>query len=449
MTDLKKKWVGVVGMGETGLAVADYLSRQGTRVLAYDKRAFEALPEDERRRWEALEHVEMRTGHEKANVLDGVDHIIVSPGVPGSIVPIERQREKGVPVWSEVELASQCIHAPIMGVTGTNGKSTTVTLLGKLLQAAGWETFVGGNLGPPLITACDSEYEQYVVELSSYQLEETEMFRPHVAILLNISADHLDRYAGVEAYAAAKARMFMRMLPDDIAILNADDPLVQSVAPTVPQVWHWSTQQPVSLGAYADERGLHFVTPAAVFTVLRDDIALKGKHNEENVMAAVLGALTSGVTPGLIREVLRHFKGLPHRVEFVREYRGARYFDDSKGTNLGALSAALSGFTEPVVLIAGGVDKGGDYAEVVDALKEHVRSVVVLGEAAPAIRKAWEKVVPVTAAESMADAVQQAAAQTQVGDVVLLSPACSSFDMFRDYKERGRVFQAAVHALFD
>ncbi len=447
MTDWKKKTVGVVGMGTTGYAAAKFLAERGARVYAYDRRSYDSFSPEERERWDALAGVEKRTGHEKPNALDGVDLVVVSPGVPGNIPPVARQRDKGVAVWSEVELASRHLTASIMAITGTNGKSTTTTLTGKLLEAAGWDTFVGGNLGTPLIEAVGRDDDQLVVELSSYQLEEVEMFRPHVAVLLNISPDHLDRYPSVEAYAAAKARIFSRMLPDDIAIVNGDDPLVKSVIPTVPQVWTWSFEEPVARGAYADAEGLHFNTPAFVFTLKREEIALKGRHNEENVMAAVLAALTAGVTPAVIKEVLAHFRGLPHRVEFVREVHGVRYVDDSKGTNIGAVAAALKGFERPVVLIAGGVDKGGDYSEIDDVIREHVRAVVTIGEAAGRIAKAWGELVPVRKVESMEDAVGHAAQLARSGDTVLLSPGCSSFDMFRDYKERGDRFQEAVRAL--
>lgn len=447
MMDWKKTTAGVAGMGRTGYAVAKFLSGKGARVLAYDRRPFDTFEPSERERWLALPLVERRTGHEKPNALDGVDVVILSPGVPGNAPPIQRQRDKGVPIWSEIELASQCISVPILAVGGTNGKSTTTTLLGELLKAGGWHVFVGGNLGTPLIEAVDGGYEQDVVEVSSFQLEQTDMFRPHVAVLLNITPDHLDRYPDMRAYAETKARMFRRMLPDDIAIVSADDPWVQSVVPTVPQVWRWSFQGPVSVGAWSDAAGLHFVTPPAVFHLQRDEVRLRGRHNEENVMAAVLAALTTGITPATVREVLREFRGLPHRVEFVRELAGVAYYDDSKGTNIGAVAAALQGFSRPVVLIAGGVDKGGDYHEIDEAIRQHVRAVIALGEAAGKIAEAWGDICPVKRAASIEEAVQKASAIAHRGDIVLLSPACSSFDMFRDYKERGERFQEAVRAL--
>ncbi len=447
MTNYKNRTVGVVGMGRTGLSVARYLANQGARVLAYDRKPFEEFGESDRAEWLALENVERRTGHEKENALDGVDLLVLSPGVPPEIPPVARQREKGIPVWSEIELASQALREPILAIGGTNGKSTTTTLLGNLLKAAGWNPFVGGNLGTPLIEAVGEDYDQYVVEVSSFQMEATDMFRPHVAVLLNITPDHLDRYPSIHEYARAKAAMFRRMLPDDIAIVNGDDPQVARVLPNGPQIWKWSFKEPVALGAWADAEGLHFSTPAAVFMLRREEIALKGRHNEENVMAAVLAALTAGATPANIRIVLEHARPLPHRVEFVREVRGVSYFDDSKGTNIGAVATALQGFTQPVVLIAGGVDKGGDYHEIDAVVREHARAVIVIGEAADRIADAWGELVTVRKAKTMDEAVRKAAAAARPGDVVLLSPACSSFDMFRNYHERGLAFQAAVQAI--
>lgn len=445
--DWKKTTAAVVGMGRSGFAAAKFLADRGARVLAYDKRPLEAFSEEEREAWQALAGVELRTGHEKPNALEGADLLVLSPGVPRSAPPVARQIDKGVTVWGEIELAAQFITEPILAVGGTNGKSTTTELLGAILKAGGWSTFVGGNLGTPLIEAVHEGYEQFVVEVSSFQMESVEMFRPHVAVLLNVTPDHLDRYPSMQAYAEAKANMFRRMVEDDIAVVNADDPLVAAVTPARPQVWRWSFREPCNPGAWADADGLHFRTPAAVFDVARDDLALKGVHNEENVMAAVLAALTTGVTPPMIKEVLRHFKGLAHRVEFVREAGGVAYYDDSKGTNIGAVAAALKGFARPVVLIAGGVDKGGDYHDIDAVIKARVKAVVAIGQAAGAIADAWGPICPVKQAASMEDAVAKAAGLARRGDVVLLSPACSSFDMFRDYKERGDRFQHAVKAL--
>lgn len=445
--DWKKTTVGVVGMGRSGFAAAKFLAEKGARVLAYDKKPLDAFAEADRAAWQGLAGAELRTGHEKPNALDGVDLIVLSPGVPRTSPPVARQLEKGVTVWGEIELASQFITGPILAVGGTNGKSTTTELLGAILKAAGWNTFVGGNLGTPLIEAVEGGYEQHVVEVSSFQMESVDMFKPHVAVLLNVTPDHLDRYPSMQAYAEAKANMFRRMAEDDIAVVNGDDALVASVTPSRPQVWRWSFKAPCNPGAYADEKGLHFVTPAAVFDVARDEMGLRGVHNEENVMAAVLAALTTGVTAPTVKQVLREFKGLAHRVEFVRELGGVQYYDDSKGTNIGAVAAALKGFTRPVVLIAGGVDKGGDYHEIDESIRAHVKGVVAIGQAADAIVEAWGEICGVKKAGSMSDAVAKAAAMARRGDVVLLSPACSSFDMFKDYKDRGAQFQLAVRAL--
>lgn len=449
MRDWKKTTVGVVGMGLSGLSAAKFLAAKGAKIYAYDKKPIESFDPAARAAWQAVPGVELRTGHEKPNALDGVDLVVLSPGVPQSSPPVARQIEKKITVWGETELAAQFTTEPIMAIGGTNGKSTTTELAGAIMKRAGWNAFVGGNLGTPFIEGVDGGYELFVLEVSSFQMETVEMFRPHVAVLLNVTADHLDRYPSMQAYAEAKAKMFTRMLPEDIAVVNGDDPLVMSVAPARPQVWKWTFAGPVAQGAWSDAAGLHFVTPPAVFSVRRDEIALSGRHNEENVMAAVLACLSMGVTAGAVKDVLREFKGLPHRVELVRERRGVTFIDDSKGTNLGAVAAALKGFKQPVVLIAGGVDKGGDYHEIDAEIRAHVKAVVAIGQAAPLITEAWSGLCPVKQAASMSEAVTKAAGLAKRGDAVLLSPACSSFDMFKDYKDRGDQFQSAVRALED
>lgn len=445
--ELSGKNTMVVGLGKSGLAVVRFLADRGAAVRVNDNRDASALGEaaDEARRLGA----ELILGGHPAEAFEGLDLVVVSPGVPPLEVLDEVER-RGVPVVSEIELASRYIDAPIVAVTGTNGKSTVTTLIGEMCARLSRPVFVGGNLGQPLIEVVGTDAADargiVVVELSSFQLERVSQMRAHVAVLLNVTPDHLDRYPSFEAYAAAKARIFERQEPDDFAILPSDAPDLRDLADggaTVVLFGGRHGEVRVVDGAVSDaESGLR---------VALDELRLRGSHNVSNACAAALVARLVGVHAEDIASVLRGFTGLAHRMQYVATVDGVEYIDDSKATNVGAAVAALDGLDRSrgkIVLIAGGVDKGGSYMPLQERMADKGRAVVVLGEAAPLLESAFAgSSAELRRAASMDEAVEQAAAMAHPGDTVLLAPACSSFDMFRSYSERGDVFQKAVHTM--
>jgi UDP-N-acetylmuramoylalanine--D-glutamate ligase len=348
-----------------------------------------------------------------------------------------------------LELGSRFVEAPIVAVTGTNGKSTVTTLIGEIFKAAGRRVFAGGNLGTPLAEAAGEEFDGVVAEVSSYQLERTERFKPHVAVHLNLAEDHLDRYKDLDEYGGAKARLFRMQDRYDWAILNRDDPRV------------WFLRTKISAQVMSFGLGPAETTPAIgydgsdlIFDIRtrHGRISLKrmrlvGRHNIANAMAAAAAALVSGIEPRVIEAALADFAGLPHRMEFVAERGGVTYIDDSKGTNVAAVVEALAAVRASVILIAGGVDKGGDYAPLREPLGEKVRLLILIGAARDTMRAALKGATEIELVQTLDEAVRRAAAAARRGETVLLSPACSSFDQFRNYAERGRIFQELVRAL--
>ncbi|HEX4448921.1 MAG TPA: UDP-N-acetylmuramoyl-L-alanine--D-glutamate ligase [Polyangiaceae bacterium] len=442
MSELAGKRVVVVGLGASGAAAARLCLRLGARVVANDGKPATALS-DEARALEGLGATLVTGGHAAARMEDA-DVVVVSPGVP-PLPEVTAAAARGVPVWGEVELAVRSMDYPasLIAIGGTNGKSTTTSLAGALLEASGRRVFVGGNLGEPLSDHAGQRYDAVVLEVSSFQMERVDRFRPHVAALLNVTDDHLDRYAGFDAYARAKGNAFARQTADDWAVVPANDATclrqarrgqgrVVSFGP--------GGEVDVSADGVVDRRsGERFA---------RADMALTGGHNALNVAAAIACVVPLGVEAATIRRVLRDFQGLPHRTALVAEIGGVRFYDDSKGTNVGATVTALEGLVEPrAVLIAGGRDKGGSYGPLADALARKGRAAVLLGESADAIARAIGDRLPVRRAATMDEAVVAARGLAVPGDAVLLSPACSSFDMFRDYKHRGDEFVRAVTAL--
>jgi UDP-N-acetylmuramoylalanine--D-glutamate ligase len=382
-------------------------------------------------------------GHAQARIPEA-DVVVVSPGVP--LLPEVREAEaRGAAVWGEVELAvrSMAHPAPVVAVGGTNGKSTTTSLVGELLAAHGMRAFVGGNLGDPLADRADDRFDVVVLEVSSFQMERVDRFRPHVGALLNVTDDHLDRYASFDDYAHAKGNAFVRQTADDWAVVPAGDAVCLREA-------RRGAARVVTFGpgGDVDVTGDAVVDRRTGESYARDEMALTGGHNALNVAAALACVAPFGVPAGTARATLRAFRGLPHRTALVAEVRGVRYYDDSKGTNVGAAVTALEGLREPrAVLIAGGRDKGGSYEPLAIALVHKGRAAVLIGEAAPAIARAVGDRVPFANAVSMEQAVRLAASLARPGDAVLLSPACSSFDMFHDYKHRGDEFVRCVRAL--
>jgi UDP-N-acetylmuramoylalanine--D-glutamate ligase len=449
MLDLAGKRVVVVGLARSGEAACRLLLKQGATVIGTDRRGKREIGAD----LCSLEQdgVSLELGEQYLHSLLSADLVVVSPGIDLREPLFQRVREVGIPLIGEVELAYRYSEATFIGITGTNGKSTTTTLLGAILKHAGLPSHVAGNIGTPLCRVAPSlaAGECVVVELSSFQLETIEEFRPRVALLLNLAPDHLDRYDQVEDYYQAKARIFENQRPSDFAVINADDPLVLQVSARARgRRIAFSRTRPLDTGAYVEGDQLMLALDGMREVMCRiSELKIQGVHNLENALAAGLAAAVAGAPTTAIRIALTSFEGLEHRLEFVAEIDGVRYVNDSKGTNVGAVVRSLESFTNPVVLIAGGRDKHGDFAPLIPLVRERVKRLILIGEAAPKLRFELTGACPMEEASSLEEAVRRAAAAASPGEVVLLSPACASFDMFTDFEERGRVFKAAVREL--
>jgi UDP-N-acetylmuramoylalanine--D-glutamate ligase len=443
--ELNGKQVVVVGLARTGVSVARFLAARGARVTVTDMKPADALQD----------HVDALAGLDLQLQLGGhdldrfrtADLVVVSPGVPMDVPPLAAAREGGGAVISEIELASRFIAAPIVAITGTNGKTTTTTLTGEIFRAAGRATFVGGNIGNPLmdLPAGGGTTDVVVAEISSFQLEGIESFRPRVSVLLNITEDHLDRYASYQEYIDAKARIFMNQTADDWAVLNADDPLVAPFADSIaPRAFLFSQRQELAAGAFCLGEEMVFRHDGREWRFPVAGFRLKGVHNIDNIMAAVAGALLMGIDPDEACRAIAGFPGLPHRMEYVATLDGVDYYNDSKGTNVGSVVRSLESFPPPIILIAGGKDKGGDYTPIAQLVRERVSHLLLIGEAKEKIRTQLGHLCDTRLAESLEEAVVLARSLALPGTVVLFSPACSSFDMFKNYEERGNRFAEAV-----
>ena len=435
----------VVGAGRSGRALARFLLERGARVVLTDSAAQDLDPEVEAlgRRGARL----VLGGHDEAD-FTGADRVLVSPGVPLDLPPFRAARQAGVPIWGEIEFAFRFLKGRIIGITGTNGKSTTTTLLGALLEAGGLDAAACGNLGMPLIemVGTDSGKRHYAVELSSFQLEAIESFRPDVAVLLNVAPDHQDRYSDHAAYRAAKARIFENQRPEDRAVLNRDDAETFAFAGRVAaRVSLFSRKETVPDGACVEGGVVVLRREGAARPVLPvSEIPLTGVHNLENVLAAVAAADLCGVAPGRMAEALRGFRGLPHRIELVGSLDGVRYYNDSKATNVAATARSLESFPGGVVLILGGKDKGGDFATLVPLLKRHAVAVVLMGKARESIAAQVGAFGPRSSVADLHLAVREARRLAPPGGVVLLAPGCASFDAYRNFEERGEDFRRIV-----
>jgi UDP-N-acetylmuramoylalanine--D-glutamate ligase len=440
--ELRAKRVMVVGLGVSGTAAARFLASRGASLVLADTR--QALSTD------ALPPGEIRLGGDEPAWLHGVDIVVVSPGVSPTSRVLRAAHIAGIPLIGELELACRFIDFPIVAVTGTNGKSTVTTMIGAIATRAGIKTFVGGNLGTPLTEAVGRGFELAAVEVSSYQLETIEDFKPRVAIHLNLSDDHLDRYQDLEEYGRAKARIFENQDADDWAILNREDPLVwrhkHQVRSKIVSFGHTKPVSPREAAIW-DEDGLRFNLHEINGTIRLDAFQLPGHFNRTNAMAAAGAALALNMAPDTIERTLADFRGLPHRLEFVRKKNGAVFVDDSKGTNVGAVVEALAAIAAPVILIAGGVDKGGSYALLRAPLRQKVKLLLLYGAAREIMQAALIGATRIECVQTLSEAVARAAAEATPGDTVLLSPACASFDQFNNYAERGRLFQKLVRAL--
>ncbi len=440
----------VVGLARSGRAAVDVLLSRGVEVVANDARgAGEIEPVA------ARDGLTVVLGGHPEQVLDRAQLVVVSPGVPRTLPLLDAARARALPVLSEVEVASRLLPGPVVGITGTNGKSTTTALTAALLSAAGRDAIACGNLGTPWISfALPGAGEVppgrvWVVELSSYQLEGVRTFAPDVAVHLNLTPDHLDRYRSLDDYGAAKARIFENQREAQVAILNADDPLVARISPRARR-FDFSRRGPVPLGAFlaGDELVVDIDEKGPRTFARRSDLALPGAHNAENALASLAAAALFGLAPEEAAAALRAFRGLPHRTVLVRVRGGVSWYNDSKGTNVDATLKSLEGFPDGrVFAILGGKDKGDDFGRLVPLLASKGRRALLIGASAETIARSLGSAVPVTLCGTLERAVAEAAREAEGGDVVLLSPACASFDQFRNFEHRGEAFEALVNAL--
>lgn len=439
------KRVLVVGAGQSGRSLVRFMLKRGATVALTDQRPAEQLPG-----LDELQQLPVRLdlGGHSAELFVDADLIAVSPGVPLTIPELRRAADCRVPILGEVEIAARELVQPLIAVTGTNGKSTTTSLIGAALQASGQRVFVGGNLGQPLIDACGGDYETLVVELSSFQLETIERFHPHLAVLLNLSPDHLDRYPDLESYYQAKMQLFRNLQSGDQVLLNADDPEVCRLTAGLQaeKIWFSAHGRMVDGMTRLGER-LHWNRQGEHLEFSLRDFRLAGEHNIENAMAALSAALLKGCPSSTAWSSICAFPGLAHRMQLVRHRQGVDWFNDSKGTNVGSVIKSLAGLPAGIVLIAGGKDKGGDYAPLRPAVAQKVRHLLLLGEASPRMAEELAGTTDIRQVADLETAVEQASKLARPGDRVLLSPACSSFDMFVDYRARGEEFVRLVNQL--
>jgi len=447
--DLAGKSVAIVGMARSGMAAAEFLWTRGAFVALSDSRPAAALESEIRILNER--NIRYEVGGHSTELFDSADLVVVSPGVPLSLPVLRHAAQTGKTLIGEIELASRYLRGKVIAITGTNGKTTTTTLIGEILRTGGLPVQVGGNIGTPLVSLVESSAEDTwsVVELSSFQLESAPTFRPDIAVILNITPDHLDRYASFEAYTQAKLNIFENQVSSDFAVLNHEDPNLQNAASKVhSQLFWFSGSHEVKRGTYVSGGQIIFDSGKVSEQVMTcNEVPLKGRHNIENVAAAITAARLAGISSSSISRSIRNFKAVEHRLEPVAEINGVHFFNDSKATNVDATIKALEAFESGVILILGGRDKGGDFKVLSHLLQQRAKSVILLGEASDKIRMQLAGTVPMTQAHSMDDAVRLAFQQAAPGDTVLLAPACASFDMFQNYEHRGREFKAAVGRL--
>lgn len=438
----------VVGLARSGTGAIRLLLRHGADVIGADRRRAEELSPD---LIDARDRgARLRFGSLEAALLEGRDLLVVSPGVPPDLPLLVEAERRGIPVVAELELGFAVARAPIVAVTGTNGKSTTTELIGAMGRAAGRRTEVLGNIGTALSEHAEDVPPEglLVVEVSSFQLEACTRFRPRVGVILNVTPDHLDRHGTIERYAALKARLFERQTEEDFRVQPlADARLTTLLRPMRSRPLWFGFADPTADGVWESGGALHYRFGARSGAILRrEEVPLPGPHNTENVTAASAAALAAGLSEREIARALREFRGLPHRLATVAEIDGVRYVNDSKATNVDAMRRALESFTEPITLIAGGRDKDGDFASIAALTLERVRLAVYVGEASNKLERSWPQ-LPSARASTLEEAVAIARDRTAAGGVVLLSPGCASYDMFRNFEERGARFEAAVLAL--
>jgi len=442
----------VLGAGKSGIASARFLAEKGAIVALHDRKPMVEWSADAMALKDA--GVGLIDGDLPSWLLDQIDLVVISPGIPTKNIPARYVERKDGEVIGEIELAFRFMKGRIIGITGSNGKTTTTTLVGEILKREGLETFVAGNIGTPLVEIAEmtTETSWTVIELSSFQLETIKTFRPNIGMCLNVTPNHMDRYDFFSDYAAAKHRMFMNQTGDDLAILGADNETTASWrSGLLAHVTMFSAMHELPDGLFL--RGSELVSRSGrseKVLMSRDDIRIKGIHNVENVLAASAVALACGVEPETIRDAVREFRGVEHRLEFVRDLNDISFFNDSKATSVDASVKAVSSFEEEsgkTVLILGGKGKNAPYAPLIEPIQKSVKAVVVIGADAMKIKEELSSVIEIIDAESMADAVQKAFALAESGDRVLLAPACASYDMFESFEHRGNVFKEEVNKL--
>ncbi len=435
----------VVGLARSGAAAAEFLAGRGAHVTIND-----AKPEGELKDAKALraKGIEIIAGSHPAPLFENSDLIVSSPGVPLSLEPFRKARAAGIPIVSEVELAARFLRGRLVGITGSNGKTTTTTLIGELLKVAGLQVEVGGNIGTPLISLAETSSDDgyTVIELSSFQLEAIDRLHLFAAVLLNITPDHLDRYNSMDEYAEAKANIFRNQTPDDYAVLNFDhDRVAKMSTRTRARIVYFSRQREIDEGVFLrGDEIIHRVAGREQVLVPRNEIPLRGDHNLENVMAALGVGLACGASPDSMRKTVGDFKGVEHRLEFVAEIDGVKFYNDSKATNVDAAIKSIEAFPGGLIVILGGKDKGSDYSPLAPLVRRRCEQIILIGSAADKVAAALENTKPIHRAATMQEAVEMGIKLSEPGNTVLLAPACASFDMFDNYEHRGRVFKEAV-----
>jgi UDP-N-acetylmuramoylalanine--D-glutamate ligase len=447
--NLKNQRVLVVGLGKSGVASALFLKARGARVTVSDTKSPDELRGEIPKLLEG--GITVETGGHGERTFRGQDQIVVSPGVPVDAPQLAQAREQGIPVIGEIELAARFLKGRIVAITGSNGKTTTTALTGEVISTGGLESLVGGNIGTPAISLVEeSTNDSFVVlEVSSFQLETVQSFHPFIAMVLNITPDHLDRHSTFEAYVDAKARIFENQTGEDFAVLNADDPTCVGLASRTKarKIW-FSRAKEVEAGAWLRSGQIVFRDDGQEREIMPvSEIKLKGAHNLENVLAAVCAGILTQIEPARIRRAVQEFRAVEHRLEYVATVRGVDFYNDSKATNVDATIKALESFPANIHLILGGKDKGSDYTVLKPLLKERARRVYTIGAAAEKIESHLGGIVEVVRAGTLDAAVKRAATSAESGDVVLLAPACASFDQFENYEHRGTAFKQTVRAL--
>ncbi|MDD5772882.1 MAG: UDP-N-acetylmuramoyl-L-alanine--D-glutamate ligase [bacterium] len=447
--DLRDKKVTVLGSARTGLDSALFLKKNGAFVFLSEKKP-EELWAKTKKKLES-EGIITESGGHTDKVLEGTDFVVVSPGIPLNIPILIKAGERNIPVISEIELAYSFCPCPVIAIGGTNGKTTTTTLLGEVFKKNKTPVVVAGNIGTTFISQINNLTPEHlaVLEISSFQLEGIKKFHPEISITLNITPDHLDRYSSMEDYTAAKQRIFLNQEENDYAVLNYDDEIIRSWAKkTKAKVLFFSTKKELPAGTYLEGDNIIFSFKGSKENICsRGDIKLLGEHNISNVLAVITACKIKNVANSIIIKTIKSFRGLAHRIEFVRELGGVKFYNDSKGTTVDSVIKAIESFNEPVILIAGGQDKNLDFTILRDLIQKKVKLIILIGEAKKKIGKALDKTVKIYENDTLEEAVKNAKKMAESGDVVLLSPGCTSFDMFRDYEDRGNKFKKAVRDL--